>query len=72
MPRLISVRSRRKLGRLAAPTRLDALGALGACAALPLVGFEDLSRIMAGIVGNQTSRRNGEPGAIPIIQLKTG
>jgi hypothetical protein len=58
MPRLISARSRRKLGGATAITPFGSLAG-------PL---EDLFRIMAGIVRKQAPARNQELGAIPAIQ----
>src|ERR1700722_4580062 len=57
-PRLISARSRRKLGGETAITLL---------AGLPEF-FPDLSRIMAGIVRKRVPRCNRELRAIPVIQ----
>ncbi len=54
-PRLISARSRRKLGGVTAITPLAGLAGLA--------GFlADLSRIMPGMVRKRTPRRNREPG----------
>src|SRR5471030_1616388 len=63
MPRLISARSRRKLGGATAITPLGGLA--GPSSDL----FLDLSRIMAGIVGKPSPRRNRELRAIPAIHF---
>ena len=62
-PRLISARSRRKLGGATAMTPLGSLAG-----ALPDFFLADLSRIMAGIVRKRAAARNRKPGAIPVIQ----
>jgi len=57
MPRLISARSRRKLGGATAITPFGSLA----------WSLADLSRIMPGIVRKQDRQRNREPEAIPVI-----
>ena len=65
-PRLISARSRRKLGGATAITPFSGL----ACSlpAFLSIFLADLSRIMAGIVRKRAPGRNREPGTIPVIQ----
>ena len=66
MPRLISARSRRKLGRVTAITRLPGLADLaGAFFDVLFDALLDLSRIMRGMVVKPAPRRNWEPGALP-------
>ncbi len=60
-PRLISARSRRKLGGVTAITPFGGLSEV----------FPDLSRIMGGIVRKRDRRRNRELGAIPVIQASS-
>ena len=61
MPRLISARSRRKLG---GATAITPLGSLAFCG----LSLADLSPNHAGMVRKRARRRNREPGTIPVIQ----
>ena len=63
-PRLISARSRRKLG---GATAITPFGSLTFWLAGFLGGFVPNH---AGMVGKRTPRRNREPGAIPAIQRR--